>query len=405
MFVFFIFLSIVLFLGGLFLLLTYITKVRELKVTLKKTQENLEKSNQVKNEFLSNISHEIRTPMNGILGVINILLETNLEKKQSDSLKLVKISAEDLMNKFNQSLDEVDLDYTKLETNQQLNQQSKTDLMEEEQRLLKKIEKVSLNVLLAEDNYINQKVAISLLEKKGWNVTLAVNGRELIEKYLEKDVDVILADIFMPEIDGVEATKRIRELEKTNGKSTPIIAMTALATMSDKYKCIDAGMDGFISKPINASELYKTICLVLRFEDEELEGESDFSHLHLEKLPFDLSGVLFNLNGNMEILSELLEHFFEYFEADLKEIDGYIRNEEYEKVQSKAHYVKGALNNLGAKKQSQLALELENMGKHKNLSGAQEVLLDLKEELETCRDVFEKESWLKINKFALKGAS
>lgn len=117
-----------------------------------------------------------------------------------------------------------------------------------------------LKILLAEDGLVNQKVATGLLEKHGHEVTLAVNGLEAVQAFARHSFDVVLMDIHMPEMDGLEATTAIREQELSiNGSHVPIIALTAAAMKGDREKCIAAGMDGFLAKPIQQEQLFKTL--------------------------------------------------------------------------------------------------------------------------------------------------
>jgi signal transduction histidine kinase/ActR/RegA family two-component response regulator len=111
-----------------------------------------------------------------------------------------------------------------------------------------------LRILLAEDNPVNQKLAVKLLEKQGHTVAMAGNGRRAVEAFSRGSFDLILMDIHMPEMDGLEATRRIREMEG-NATRTPIIALTALAMTGDREICLAAGMDGFVAKPIRLNEL------------------------------------------------------------------------------------------------------------------------------------------------------
>ncbi len=116
------------------------------------------------------------------------------------------------------------------------------------------------NILLAEDNLINQKMAISLLQKMGHSVTVVQNGRQAVEKSEAEQFDLILMDVQMPEMDGLEATTAIRAREVSRGgQRVPILAMTAYTMAGDSDRCIEAGMDGYISKPINTEELFKAI--------------------------------------------------------------------------------------------------------------------------------------------------
>ena len=116
-----------------------------------------------------------------------------------------------------------------------------------------------LQVLLVEDNHVNQIVALRLLEKRGYHCLVADNGRQALELVASASVDLVLMDIQMPEMDGFEATRCIRELEKDSGAHVPILAMTAHAMPTDRDACLLAGMDGHIPKPVQPAELYKMI--------------------------------------------------------------------------------------------------------------------------------------------------
>ena len=120
-----------------------------------------------------------------------------------------------------------------------------------------------LNVLVAEDNLVNQKVAMRLLEKVGHRVTLAASGREAIEKLLLGGFDLILMDVQMPEMTGLEATEAIRRAERGSSRHIPILAMTAHAMKGDRERCLASGMDGYVSKPIRPRELLDALHRVI----------------------------------------------------------------------------------------------------------------------------------------------
>ena len=121
-----------------------------------------------------------------------------------------------------------------------------------------------LRILLAEDSAFNQKLAIAVLTKAGHSVVLAKQGIEALAAWRSQHFDLVLMDVQMPEMDGLEATRSIRAEEQLTGRRTPIIAMTAYAMKGDKERCLEAGMDGYISKPVNVRELDQTIDRVLR---------------------------------------------------------------------------------------------------------------------------------------------
>jgi CheY-like chemotaxis protein len=120
-----------------------------------------------------------------------------------------------------------------------------------------------LRILLVEDNPINQKVAQRLLEKAGHNVTVANNGREALDIIGREKFGLVLMDIQMPEMDGLEATVAIRENERQSGGHLPIVALTAHAMKGDRERCLEAGMDGYVTKPVVQQVLFQTMADVL----------------------------------------------------------------------------------------------------------------------------------------------
>lgn len=118
---------------------------------------------------------------------------------------------------------------------------------------------VSLRILLAEDNPVNQRLAMRLLERRGHHVNLASSGREAIDWVEREHFDLILMDLHMPDMDGLEATAMIREREKLRGGRTPIVALTAYTMKGDRERCLEAGMDNYINKPIDAVKFLEIV--------------------------------------------------------------------------------------------------------------------------------------------------
>ncbi len=116
-----------------------------------------------------------------------------------------------------------------------------------------------VRILLAEDNPVNQKVAVRMLEKRGHQVTVASNGREALDMLEREEFDLVLMDVQMPVMGGLEAAAAIREREKSTGRHVPILAMTASALPSDQRKCMEAGMDAYLSKPVRSQELFDMV--------------------------------------------------------------------------------------------------------------------------------------------------
>jgi len=118
---------------------------------------------------------------------------------------------------------------------------------------------IGLRILIAEDNVINRAVATSILEKHGHSLVHADNGREAVAAVARETFDLILMDVQMPEMDGLEATRRIRELEGATGRHTRIVAMTAHAMAGDRERCLAAGMDDYVSKPLRKGDLLRAL--------------------------------------------------------------------------------------------------------------------------------------------------
>jgi CheY-like chemotaxis protein len=131
-----------------------------------------------------------------------------------------------------------------------------------------------MEILLAEDNVVNQRLACRVLQKHGHTVTVANNGREAIDWHARHRFDLILMDIQMPELDGFEATAAIRNQERLLAMHTPIVAMTAHAMEGDRTRCLEAGMDGYIAKPVNVKQLVQVLSAIPAKEPVySVEGE------------------------------------------------------------------------------------------------------------------------------------
>jgi two-component system sensor histidine kinase/response regulator len=208
----------------------------------------------------------------------------------------------------------------------------------------------SLRVLLTEDNSVNQKLAVRLLEKRGHSVMVAGNGREAIEQLARESFDVVLMDVQMPEMDGFEATRRIRERERTTGEHVPIIAMTAHAMKGDRERCLQEGMDGYISKPLRPNELFESVeslATVSRAATEPVATE------------FDPGLALASSGGDRELLDEVIGAFMEECPLLTRELADAIGRRDLKIAHRAAHTLRGALATLGAMQASSLAQQIE----------------------------------------------
>jgi len=242
----------------------------------------------------------------------------------------------------------------------------------------------SLKILLAEDNKINQVVATKMLTKRGHSVTVAENGKEVLDLLSQRSFDLVLMDVQMPEMDGYEATRAIREEEGKSGSHIRIIAMTAHALKGDREKCIETGMDDYITKPIKMERLFEVVegknAGAPVVEENKINGNNVFS---IEK-------TLKQVGGDKEVLKEVIDIFRQEYPKQLKEIRQAIKKKDAETVRRVAHTIKGAVGNFGAEGAWNKALSLENIGKSEDLSNAVDAFNILKTELKRLDKEFNK---------------
>jgi CheY-like chemotaxis protein len=203
----------------------------------------------------------------------------------------------------------------------------------------------ALRVLVAEDNPVNQRVAVRMLEKRGYQVHLAANGREALAALDRHAFDVVLMDVQMPELNGFQATAAIREREQDCQRRLPVIAMTAHAMKGDQERCLAAGMDGYLSKPIRAADLYETIERLYHTMNQP--SKSDASACAVAAC-LDLDALKAQYGDDPDLLEEVLD----IFEADslklMERIRTALTDDALEAVSRAAHTLKGAISNIFA---------------------------------------------------------
>jgi signal transduction histidine kinase/DNA-binding response OmpR family regulator len=244
----------------------------------------------------------------------------------------------------------------------------------------------SLRILIAEDNLVNQKLASRLLEKRNHIVTIVGNGKEALAALEQARFDLVLMDMQMPEMDGFEATRILRQREKTNGNHQPLVAMTALAMNGDKERCIEAGMDGYLSKPIRPHELDEVLDRHVALKNAVPARDES---VPLANHSIDVSQLLDRIDGDRALLAELVDLFRADFPANLTAAQQAIDRQDVSGLRSAAHALKGALANLSAIEASALAAELEAIGKSLDLTRAQATLDHLAREIENAMRALE----------------
>ncbi|MGC8605168.1 MAG: response regulator, partial [Desulfomonilaceae bacterium] len=242
-----------------------------------------------------------------------------------------------------------------------------------------------LKVLLAEDNVINQKLAATILQKMGHNVTIAQNGKEALRKIEKSHFDIILMDVQMPEMDGFQATRAIREKERaTGGGHTPIFAMTAHAMSGDREKCLAEGMDGYISKPINAQELLEQIDKLV----SQREGASGNAFCNAERGEIvDRELLMARVGGDVDLLDELVELFLKNSPKMLLSVEQAVHEGKPETIEKVAHSIKGSVGSFAAERAFQAAMKLETMGREGKVRHTEQALKELEKEINLLKDV------------------
>jgi PAS domain S-box-containing protein len=272
-----------------------------------------------------------------------------------------------------------------------------------------------LHILLAEDNDINQMMAINLLEKWGHRVVVANNGREALAALEKQRFDVVLMDVQMPEMDGFKTTSIIRAKESSgdNGRHLPIIAMTAHALKGDRERCLAAGMDGYVSKPIKSAELLAALDELAPVEESVARPES--SKGVAEKpdgalTPFEDSGratqaighgtdgkesrgevidrdaLLDYVDGDRQLLCKIVGRFLENGTQLLSKVREAVAQHDSKALEFSAHRLKGAVGNFFAPSAREAAQRLETLGREGNLSEAETACANLEREVDRLKD-------------------
>jgi signal transduction histidine kinase/CheY-like chemotaxis protein len=247
---------------------------------------------------------------------------------------------------------------------------------------------VPLRVLLVEDSVVNQSFAVRMLTRRGCTVTVADNGRKGLAQHASQPFDLILMDVQMPEMDGLEATAAIRQREKLTGVHVPIVAMTAYAMKGDRERCFEAGMDGYVSKPVDAGELFRVIASVrprlgaLSPEARTLAPAAVVRAASVAAEPvLDLSDLWARIEGDEMFLREMVGLFGETCPPLLSELEAAVAGADGAAVAAVAHKLKGVAGALGGKRAAVVALRVEEAGRD-GLRGASALVEDLRAELQ-----------------------
>jgi two-component system, sensor histidine kinase and response regulator len=239
-----------------------------------------------------------------------------------------------------------------------------------------------MRILLAEDNAVNRLVATRLLERFGHEVFSALNGREAVAMAEHDAFNLVLMDVQMPEMDGLEATRAIRQREKVTGKHLPIIAMTAHAMKGDREKCLDSGMDDYLTKPVQSNALQ---ALLKKYEP----AAANRAGADLQKSNWDPAKALERVGGSQEVLGELIVLLEEECPKILDAIRAGIARQDAKAVEFAAHSLKGAASYFFASPVVDAARELEMTARDKKLVDAPSLLARIETEAQKLLEELE----------------
>jgi PAS domain S-box-containing protein len=240
-----------------------------------------------------------------------------------------------------------------------------------------------LRILLAEDNAINRRMAVRLLETRGHRLVVAGNGQAAVAAWEREPFDLVLMDQQMPEMDGLQATAAIRAQEAGTGRHTPIIALTAHAMKGDRERCLAAGVDGYVTKPIRPEELFRAIGRVFPERSAPPEvGPAPSGRSASEGAPFDEADALARMDGDRVFFCEAAEAFLAQCPQEWAAIRRAVADREPRRTERLAHTFRGQVGTFSAWPAIEAAQALETMGRAANLHDVDDACAALGREIE-----------------------
>jgi signal transduction histidine kinase/DNA-binding response OmpR family regulator len=248
--------------------------------------------------------------------------------------------------------------------------------------------KRTLRILLAEDDRTNQKVALHILKKLGYLADVVNNGKEAVEALETVAYDLVFMDVNMPEMDGFEATKTIRNTDsEVLDHHIPIVAMTAMAMKGDRDRCLKAGMNDYVAKPIESQEVLRAIEKQVSWPTKVAKAAVKVERPSNQETVFDKSALLERLGDDETLFDEIVSIFLKDIPVQLKALKDALDNNDAETVWKKAHRIKGASANIGAQKTSDVALEIESSGRQGDLRAISDLMEKLEQEIDKLQEV------------------
>ncbi len=266
---------------------------------------------------------------------------------------------------------------------------TKTERVLITRHLIREMRRGKTKVLLVEDNITNQQVATAMLKKMGMRVDAVADGVEAVKTLKDISYDIVLMDVQMPVMDGLEATRKIRDPKtKVLDHDIPIIAMTAHAMEGDKERCLSAGMNDYIPKPVSIQNLAQTLDKWIKKQpDGKIEEERSASPVPVFKKEL----LVERLMGDENILKEILDIFIEESAMQIESLKGHLEKKDLEKIKMQAHTIKGASANIGGEVLREIAFKIEKAADTGDFAEIASLMPELEEQHTVLKRVLEEE--------------
>lgn len=247
------------------------------------------------------------------------------------------------------------------------------------------------NILVVEDNPVNQKLAAKMLERMGHVVSVATDGIEALDMLSARKFDLVFMDVQMPRMDGLEATRILRVREKDTGDHIPVIAMTAHAMKGDREKCLEAGMDWYIAKPIKAQELSE---IIERFQGTQAVIPDEIAAMKSSQLlgastrksHVDRRKVLASVGGDIDLLQNIINVFIAECQQLINEIRDALCSSDPQRIERAAHSLKGSVGTFAPETATEAVSRLEQIARTGNLGEARRAIIELERDLSGIRE-------------------
>lgn len=311
---------------------------------------------------------DIRTSLTVINSVMDMMLETDLNIQQRELMEMGKAAVKDLVSRLDKLAGRAGDDIDNIPTDED-------DSAPDDAPTAGDQPPRRMKLLLAEDNEMNQRLVVSILRNRGHDVVVANNGKEALEAAQREPFDLILMDIQMPVMDGLEATRQIRAIEASTGaRKTPIVAVTAHVLNEEKERCQAIGMDGFVGKPIRRDEFLSTAESFCKAPLEETAAKAaDSRDTTKNETPVLNRDAFMSIVGsNMELVRELIDLYWQSLPKQMVSLRDALDAGDATQCRYWGHAIKGMSLNLSAIQVADIAYEMEMMGKNEDLTGAED---------------------------------